>query len=451
MRIRRLSSGLPSDCRACRPSGSGAGDQDQARLIFTVSAGAVAGRRLWSIDPSRSSSSIPTDTFALARRIRSTLAVGFGGTYFPGDNLGFAVEGFLIGLGFEDSCRHLFSSGSGEMADSMPIIQGAKKSATRSVALTAGRSFASTAASSSHLTAGPTSAWCSATRARSRTGRDSSRPLRGLSDLIVYSDDHNSESIPRWPGWGLPRALPRAINLRWEVRDNIVGVQQVTGPSPLPDSFRPTSGTFKHLFSMTSVSTWCWSEGGETVLKRGAGTAVSGEQGRILAGGGATRFGGRPKGLELVGGERILDRLVRVMTSALGEPPLLVANAPDAAHWRPDLRTVSDVRPGLGALGGIYTAVVEAPAPVVCVAWDMPFVSESLIRALADGLERHDAVLPESGGRRGVEPLCAALWPRLRRGDRDGLAAGDLRAIGFHDRIRVGILPLDEVRGSGRP
>jgi molybdopterin-guanine dinucleotide biosynthesis protein A len=100
--------------------------------------------------------------------------------------------------------------------------------------------------------------------------------------------------------------------------------------------------------------------------------------GAIVAGGGATRFGGRPKGLERVGGERVLDRLVGVLTTALGTPPLLVANAPDAAAWRPDLRVVADVRPGCGSLGGIYTAVVEAPAPVVCVAWDMPFVPVEL-------------------------------------------------------------------------
>ncbi len=174
-------------------------------------------------------------------------------------------------------------------------------------------------------------------------------------------------------------------------------------------------------------------------------------RGAILAGGGATRFGGKPKGLEVVGEERILDRLVAVMTAALGESPLLVANAPDASTWRPDLRTVADVRPGLGALGGIYTAVVEAPAPVVCVAWDMPFVSESLIRALAVRLLQHDAVLPESGGRRGVEPLCAAYGPACRDAIADSLTTGDLRAIGFHDRIRVGILPLSEVRSLADP
>ncbi len=152
-----------------------------------------------------------------------------------------------------------------------------------------------------------------------------------------------------------------------------------------------------------------------------------------------------------MGGERILDRLVRVMTAALGSPPLLVANAPEAPDWRPDLRVVADVRPGLGSLGGIYTAVVEAPAPVVCVAWDMPFVSEALLRRLADGLLEHDACLPESGGRRGVEPLCAAYGPACRDAIARSLDEGDLRAIAFHERIGVGILPLSEVGRFGDP
>jgi molybdopterin-guanine dinucleotide biosynthesis protein A len=174
-------------------------------------------------------------------------------------------------------------------------------------------------------------------------------------------------------------------------------------------------------------------------------------RGAILAGGGATRFGGKPKGLEVVGGERILDRLARVMTAAFDAPPLLVANAPDAPGWRPDLRTVPDVRPGLGSLGGIYTAVVQAPAPVVCVAWDMPFVTEALLRRLADGLLEHDACLPQSDGRRGVEPLCAAYGPACRDAIARSLDEGDLRAIAFHARIGVGILPLSEVVRFGDP
>jgi molybdopterin-guanine dinucleotide biosynthesis protein A len=186
------------------------------------------------------------------------------------------------------------------------------------------------------------------------------------------------------------------------------------------------------------------------VRKRG-GASPPRVRGAILAGGGATRFGGKPKGLEVVGGQRIVDRLAETLAQALGEPPLLVANAPDAAGWRPDLRTVPDVRPGLGALGGIYTAVVSAPAPVVCVAWDMPFVSGELIQFLAEGLSRFDAMLPESGGRRGVEPLCAAYGPRCADAIATSLDSGDLRAIAFHAHIRVGILPLDQVRAIADP
>lgn len=152
-----------------------------------------------------------------------------------------------------------------------------------------------------------------------------------------------------------------------------------------------------------------------------------------------------------MGGVRILDRLVDVMTAALGAPPLLVANSPDAPSWRPDLEVVPDVRPGTGSLGGIFTSVVRAPAPVVCLAWDMPFVPPSLLQALAAGLDRHDAMLPESGGPRGLEPLAAAYGAACEGAIRASLDAGDLRAVGFHPRVSIGILPLADVRRFGDP
>jgi len=174
-------------------------------------------------------------------------------------------------------------------------------------------------------------------------------------------------------------------------------------------------------------------------------------RGAIIAGGQASRFGGRPKGLEEVGGVRILDRLVATFEAAFSSPPLLIANAPDAATWHPGLRVVADVRPGMGSLGGIYTAIVAAPAPVVLAAWDMPFVSVSLLQALADGLRNADACLPESDGPRGVEPLCAGYGPACGPAIAASLEAGDLRAVGFHDRIKVGILSTTRVRAFGDP
>lgn len=128
-----------------------------------------------------------------------------------------------------------------------------------------------------------------------------------------------------------------------------------------------------------------------------------------------------------------------------------MANDPGASEWRPDLALTPDARPGLGALGGIYTAVVRARAPVVCVAWDMPFVPPALIRSLARGLGDADVCIPASDSRRGLEPLCAGYGPASVDAIEQSVAAGDLRAIGFHQGVRVRILPADAVRALGDP
>ena len=170
----------------------------------------------------------------------------------------------------------------------------------------------------------------------------------------------------------------------------------------------------------------------------------------MIAGGLASRYGGTPKGLLEVGGRRILDRVVEALAAALDAPPVLIANHPDAARWVPGLAVRADVVPGIGALGGILTAV-EALGAVVCVAWDMPFVPAALLRELAAGLAAADAVLPESGSRRGLEPLCAAYGAACGPAIRAALARGDQRAVGFHADVRVARLPAGEVLKYGGP
>jgi molybdenum cofactor guanylyltransferase len=157
-----------------------------------------------------------------------------------------------------------------------------------------------------------------------------------------------------------------------------------------------------------------------------------------------------PKGLLEVGGRRILDRVADALAEATGAPPLLVANDPTAPAWRPGLRCVPDVLPGHGSLGGILTAVETAGA-VLCLAWDMPFVTPALLAALAEELAAGDAVLPESDSRRGLEPLCAAYGPACGPAIRGALARGDRRAIGFHDEVRVRRFGRERVLQYGDP
>jgi molybdopterin-guanine dinucleotide biosynthesis protein A len=174
-------------------------------------------------------------------------------------------------------------------------------------------------------------------------------------------------------------------------------------------------------------------------------------RGAILAGGASTRLGGRPKGLELVGNLRILDRLVTAFETGLGRRPILIANAAEAPSWRSDLEVISDLKPGYGALSGLHSAISWGPGPVVVTAWDMPFVPAELLAELAAGLGDRDAFLPESTGPRGVEPMCAAYGPACRPAIESRMAAGDLRAVSFHDSVKVGILSMARVRRLGDP
>ncbi len=170
----------------------------------------------------------------------------------------------------------------------------------------------------------------------------------------------------------------------------------------------------------------------------------------MIAGGAATRYGGQPKGLLDVGGRRLLDRVADALADATGLPPILIANDPGAAAWRPGLAVHPDVLPGLGSLGGILTAV-EAAGAVLCVAWDMPFVPAGLLREMAAMLQEADAVLPESDSRRGVEPLCAAYGPACGPAIREAAARGDQRAIAFHGGVRAVRLPRERVLQYGDP
>ncbi|HEU6450126.1 MAG TPA: molybdenum cofactor guanylyltransferase [Gemmatimonadaceae bacterium] len=172
--------------------------------------------------------------------------------------------------------------------------------------------------------------------------------------------------------------------------------------------------------------------------------------GVILAGGQATRYGGRPKGLERVGGKRVLDRVVEALAPATDEL-LLIANEARASEWLPGVRVERDLRPGCGSLGGIHAALAHAGTDIIVVAWDMPFVPARLIAALRAFGELADVVVPESDSRRGVEPLCAYYSGRCLAPIERQLDAGERHVVSFFDEVKVARLAAPEVATFGDP
>lgn len=169
-----------------------------------------------------------------------------------------------------------------------------------------------------------------------------------------------------------------------------------------------------------------------------------------MAGGLSTRYAGLPKGLEIVGGRRIVDR-VRAALEPVVDDLLLIANDERAREWLPDVRCEGDVLRDVGSVAGIHAALSQAGTPVIVVAWDMPFVPSGLLREIRDAGREADAAVPESDSRRGLEPLCAYYSPSCLAAIERKIAAGDRRVIAFYDDVRVARVSAEAVGRYGDP
>lgn len=175
----------------------------------------------------------------------------------------------------------------------------------------------------------------------------------------------------------------------------------------------------------------------------------AGITGAIVAGGASSRFGGQAKGLLRVGGERIVDRIAKALRPVV-ETVAIVAKTPDADRWLDGAPVWRDERRELASIVGIHTALMHADN-VIVVAWDMPFVSEKLLRAIAGAITPEaSAVVPE--GPHAAEPMCAFYTRRCLAAIEDALAEGDLRLTALVERLpRVTRLPLGAVARLGDP
>ena len=158
----------------------------------------------------------------------------------------------------------------------------------------------------------------------------------------------------------------------------------------------------------------------------------------ILAGGRASRFGGRDKSALVVDGRTILDRQLTELAKVAGLDDVLIVGG---FTTRQGARLVADVVPGSGPLGGIHAALTHSAADAVCViACDMPYVTAGLVERLFKQLTDADIVVPQTD--RGYHPLCAVygrgcLDPIARR-----LADNKLTVMDLFADVRTRVVTL---------
>jgi molybdopterin-guanine dinucleotide biosynthesis protein A len=154
--------------------------------------------------------------------------------------------------------------------------------------------------------------------------------------------------------------------------------------------------------------------------------------------------------------QRVIDRL-----SSIADEVIVTTNHPDdyaflttstrpvgqSLHGVP-LSLRADLKPGRGALGGLYTAIASAKNPIVAVvACDMPFASATLLEAETSLLleEGVDVVIPKS--KDGYEPLHAVYrrktcLPAIE----SAIEADQWKVIAWFPQVKVRVLTSDEIK-----
>ncbi len=164
--------------------------------------------------------------------------------------------------------------------------------------------------------------------------------------------------------------------------------------------------------------------------------------GAVLAGGRSTRMGTN-KALIEFGGMRIIEHLIRTIRPLFREIAI-IANDPES-YADLDVPVWPDRLPGKGALGGIYTALLQSASPYTfCIACDMPFPNRAVIAYLRDLATGYDVVVPQTPD--GYQPLHAVYSKNCLAPIEAMIRAGRLKIDRLFPSVRLRTVQESELR-----
>jgi molybdopterin-guanine dinucleotide biosynthesis protein A len=104
----------------------------------------------------------------------------------------------------------------------------------------------------------------------------------------------------------------------------------------------------------------------------------------------------------------------------------------------------SDIYPGQGSLGGIYTALAYSETDyVLCIACDMPFLNIDLLRYMVNSASGYDAVVPYDSGN--YECLHAIYRRTCLDRIQQKIIAGNLRIQDLYSDVQTRLISEAEI------
>lgn len=124
--------------------------------------------------------------------------------------------------------------------------------------------------------------------------------------------------------------------------------------------------------------------------------------GVILAGGKNSRMGS-DKGMLIVDGKKIIERILEAIKPVVGEI-IIISNGKNYDHM--GYKVYGDIIKDCGPMGGIHAALSFCKTNKnLVVACDMPFLSREVLKQIINNSSDCDIAVPEFSGE--VHPLCA--------------------------------------------
>jgi len=163
----------------------------------------------------------------------------------------------------------------------------------------------------------------------------------------------------------------------------------------------------------------------------------------ILSGGKATRLHGYDKAFLKIGKEFLIHRQLRLLKKIF-KNIIIVTHSLEKYKKIKTAKIITDVIPGLGPLGGIYSGLLASRDKYnFVVACDMPFIKPSLIEYILDKRKGYDIVVPRIDGK--FHPLFGlyskACIPQIKR----ALKKNKLQIRGIFSKLNVYFLSREKL------
>jgi molybdopterin-guanine dinucleotide biosynthesis protein A len=163
----------------------------------------------------------------------------------------------------------------------------------------------------------------------------------------------------------------------------------------------------------------------------------------VIQAGGASRRMGGDKGLVPFAGKTMVEFILE-QVSSLGDEMFLVSNHPKV-YERLGFPVFTDVIEGIGALGGVYSALYHAKYDrCLLLAVDMPFIIPALIQYIIAESEGYDVTVPrlQHGY---IEPFRAVYHKKCMPSIEAVINSGQRKVIAFYDLVRVRYIEGNEL------